>query len=382
MASGVSNAFYSVQDRSSTLILASLVTLTVAIILALARVAAALSLRRDAGPEHMLSVAANMLAVVQTAMIVEAVKHGIGRHQDDLALQEVSNGSKYRYAGQILSILVVALTKFAMTNFFRRLTQRQTFIRVCNGIHGLIACWTIFSLFAVAMQCGIKQPWLSTTATCTKQDALWYTITVLHACTDIILAVLPIPIIAGLQMAARSRWTVCCLLATRLCVPAVTFASMARIQPDLDADDSTWAIVPFLVYTQLGQNLSLIVTTIPFLHRLGASLHTGRFGNNAMVSEDMRMTRTGYGQTSVDGGSGHIKLSGIGKGTHERRSTRTPAQAHVRGLRPASNLATISSVAGPSESQENLTGLEGGILQTTRVTVENTARSMDSRFDR
>ncbi|OQO11392.1 hypothetical protein B0A48_05648 [Cryoendolithus antarcticus] len=338
MASGVSNAFYSVQDRSSTLILASLVTLTVAIILALARVAAALSLRRDAGPEHMLSVAANVLAVVQTAMVVGAVKHGIGRHQDDLTLLEVSSGSKYRYAAQILFILVVAFTKFAMTNFFRRLTQRQTFIRVCNGIHGLIACWTVFSTFAVAMQCGVKEPWLNTSATCTKQDAL--------------------------------------------CVPAVTFASMARIQPDFDADDSTWAIVPFLVYTQLGQNLSLIVTTMPFLHRLGASLHTGRFGNNAMVSEDMRMTRTGYGQTSVDGGSGHIiKLSGMGKGTHERRSTRTPAQAHVRGLRPASNLATISSVAGPSESQENLTGLEGGILQTTRVTVENTARSMDSRFD-
>ncbi|OQN99697.1 hypothetical protein B0A48_14467 [Cryoendolithus antarcticus] len=320
MASGLSNAFYHVQDRGSTLVLASLVTLTVAVILAIARVGAALSLRRDAGPEHMLSVAANVLAVVQTATVVMAVKHGIGRHQDELIFEQVSQGSKYRYASQILFIAVVALTKFAMTNFFRRLTQRQSFIRVCNGMHD---------------------------GRSVKMDS-----------------VLP---------------------AGSTSLVSIRAESLKIIQADFLSDDSTWSTVPFMVYTQLGQNLSLIVTTVPFLHRLGASLHTGRFGNNAMVSEDMRMTRTGYGQTSVDGSSGHIKLGRVAKGTQgsdAHRSGKSAMHTHARGLRPASNLATISSMAGPSESQENLTGLEGGILQTTRVTVENTARSMDSGLDR
>lgn len=84
-----------------------------------------------------------------------------------------------------------------------------------QALTGSIMLWAVFSVFALAFQCGIKNPYAYEPDRC-ADGVLWYPITVINAITDAALAFSFSPIIIRLAARTKTKVRVMILLGTRL----------------------------------------------------------------------------------------------------------------------------------------------------------------------
>ena len=105
--------------------------------------------------------------------------------------------------------------KFSVLHLMLRLSP-QDMRRVYPIGRAVIGVWTIFSVFALAFECGRTNPWVYTPERCAGRGAVWYPIIILNILTDGALAFLFAPIAWELQMGLMQRLTVAGLFAFRL----------------------------------------------------------------------------------------------------------------------------------------------------------------------
>ena len=80
----------------------------------------------------------------------------------------------------------------------------------------VIGIWTVFSIFAIAFQCGVPRPWEFTHDRCAAHGKLYYIIIAGDIATDAVLAGYIIPTVLELQMSRYLKIGVSSLFMTRL----------------------------------------------------------------------------------------------------------------------------------------------------------------------
>jgi len=88
------------------------------------------------------------------------------RHHERPDERAKTDEAQFQYLGQILLILVLALTKLSMTWFLRHLTQMKRIVVACNLLFGSVLGWATVSLFAFAFQCPLHEPWIYSPEKC------------------------------------------------------------------------------------------------------------------------------------------------------------------------------------------------------------------------
>jgi hypothetical protein len=176
---------------------------------------------------------------VQTILVGASVNHGLGRYFDTLSDGSIAAYHKvglpefpdaqhrseeltplqFSYSGSILAIVSMALTKFSVLQLQRRLCGLQPASRYIKVMHRALAVaiviWTIFSVFALAFQCGTVSPQIYEPDRCAN-GALWYPVTIVNAVTDAALAFSFSPIIMALSARTQTKVKVIVLLGARL----------------------------------------------------------------------------------------------------------------------------------------------------------------------
>lgn len=103
-----------------------------------------------------------------------------------------------------------------MVFLIKRLDSQVSTYRSCRIITAAVLIWTVFSVFTIAFQCGLPQPWIFLLDKCAANGRLWYVILALDAATDVVLATFFLPVIWRLQMEHSIRSTVTLLFAARI----------------------------------------------------------------------------------------------------------------------------------------------------------------------
>jgi hypothetical protein len=117
----------------------------------------------------------------------------------------------------MLAILAMACAKMSVVMLMRRLSSRiSSMDRVYYAASLLIAAWTVFSVFALAFQCGSTSPWIYTPNKCLNKGAVWYPIIIFNILSDAALAFLVAPVLWKLNMARFQRAVVVSLFAIRI----------------------------------------------------------------------------------------------------------------------------------------------------------------------
>jgi hypothetical protein len=118
------------------------------------------------------------------------------------------------YTAHILSILSMFFAKISVVMLFKRIapTVNRSFKL------GLLLCvtWGVFSVFAIAFQCQLPEPWVFMPSQCSTHGYLQIPVIGLNMVTDAILAVGILPTIWKLNMPQETRVTVMTLFGLRL----------------------------------------------------------------------------------------------------------------------------------------------------------------------
>lgn len=113
----------------------------------------------------------------------------------------------------------MALAKFSVLQLQRRLCGIQSTSRYIEVMYWVLAvvitAWTLFSIFALAFQCGATSPQIYEPGRC-SDGALWYPVTIINAVTDAALAFSFNPVIMKLVTRKQLKVKIMVLLGTRI----------------------------------------------------------------------------------------------------------------------------------------------------------------------
>jgi len=123
--------------------------------------------------------------------------------------------NKYNYAYQILFVITICLSKISLLLFTIRLTPNTTTIRVGKILMGVILLWGVATVFALAFQCSLPQPWNVTSGVCHNQGVL-VSVSIIDIITDIAITSLPLVMLWGIQIQRGKRITVMAVFMCRI----------------------------------------------------------------------------------------------------------------------------------------------------------------------
>ncbi|GAA84580.1 integral membrane protein [Aspergillus luchuensis IFO 4308] len=242
-----------------------------------------------------------IIAFIQTLLTQFAVDHGLGKHASSLSTADFSKYNKLTYAAQLLLIPVLSLSKLSTCRLIHRLTPGQR-IRRANMITIIVVgIWTVFAVFATALQC--RPRWEYLPSQCAGQGAINYPIIIINILTDLALVVIPLIMIWSVQMTLQKRLQIIASFTTRLVVVAVSITELVYLPTYLHSSDPTWTIVNVDICNELIMYLSIIAACMPSVYRILSNLKTGL--NGVHMSEiELSTTQGATGSRTKSGNPG------------------------------------------------------------------------------
>ncbi|KAK5635985.1 hypothetical protein RRF57_011698 [Xylaria bambusicola] len=251
---------------------------------------------------------------------------------------------KYKYAYQTTEKIVFGLIKTTILLLWRRLFARsRRLVIICHVMIAIIAAWTVAFFFETVFQCGTRwslnwAPIFVFLTMCTASLDVLTVFGVTDILTDLIILVMPIPLIWSLQMPQRKKIAVTGIFALGFFTIGAGIARLfyyletsyhQKENPDFIAD-----VTLTLLWSTIEVNVALIVCNLPVLGPIFR-----RFRSNvALISR-----RVGISSYWIDITKERTDDDAVNKGSHQ-----------LSDLSRTGNLSTIDGESGTvtSSSQQ------------------------------
>lgn len=262
-------------NRGPLITLVSVSFLIAAIIFVAAKVGSVIYFKQQQAAVNTPIWVALVLSIVEVVVMQKAVDHGVGRHADTLTTAALSTANKFTYVAQLLSIIVLALSKLSTTLLVWKLTPKRAIRTACKITIGLATAWAVFGLFAIAFQCQMPEPWVYTPEKCVGEGVLLYPVYALHIITEIIVVAIPFFMMRHVQLAWKKRVKILASFSARICVVGMGIAHLSLLPPALRSSDTTWDIVHPAMINQAMMSTTVAIACMPTLYHIFAGLHSG-----------------------------------------------------------------------------------------------------------
>ncbi|KAL1590036.1 hypothetical protein WHR41_01444 [Cladosporium halotolerans] len=251
-------------DHGQIVVLAAWLCFTAGVLLSAVRVYIRWPLNALAGKDDYAYAISFLLAIVQTAVTVNAVKNGFGRTESELDGRQAIDAAKALYASDILFLLSLWSSKISVSFLFTRLAKETSKSRIGWILTAFISAIGVISILSVSIRPNIAQPYLYRSGNVQPILARWIATGVMSICIDLLITAMSVNLVWGLQMGSKSKSLVVTAFTLRLFVTPVTIirlVSLSAVRPD---DFSFTYTLPEAM-TQLEMYCSLIATTLPCL---------------------------------------------------------------------------------------------------------------------
>ncbi|KAK2756670.1 hypothetical protein FQN54_005115 [Arachnomyces sp. PD_36] len=252
-------------------------------------------------------MAASVVAVGQTAAVLESAKQGFGKRMnllDDINIRQIE---KATYASDILLIIALTLSKCSVCLLVRRLTQTKNHLIACYTILGVCVLWGIAGTVAIAVRCNLEHPWVSYSEQCPNLFLRWKVIGAFDIITEVALIALSMLLVWGLRMRVSSKLTVVFAFSFRLTVAAVIIVRLHYIGIGISSTDNPFFdSVPASICTQVELHWGLMAASIPCLKPFMKAMNTGYMGFSSAFLDhttgSYALTSMSRSRTAPDGG--------------------------------------------------------------------------------
>ncbi|PYH75617.1 hypothetical protein BO82DRAFT_409838 [Aspergillus uvarum CBS 121591] len=222
-------------------------------------------------PEDVCLVLSWIVCINTQGLILYALYNaGLGVHVQDLTTRLLDLYEKLFLATACLFVTGLCLARGAHLIFLGRILAGKHTLRY--ALYAATAFITagsfiIISLFVFACR-PITRSWnVSQAGKCISRPAIFIAVAVLNICSDILLALLPVPLIYNMQV-PRAQKVKFVILSIMVCVTFVASAIRLRVTiPLLKTDDLTYDIAPLALLVGIEANLIVIAACLPALRQ-------------------------------------------------------------------------------------------------------------------
>ncbi|KAI1375164.1 trafficking PGA2-domain-containing protein [Hypoxylon crocopeplum] len=233
-------------------------------------------LRKKLEPDDWLVIAAFIISVAMLAFVQKDIDHGLTYHVWDIPQATYHIGERlWGLLAYLSFILSVSFAKMSMLVLYLRLAPHLWFRVTCYTCIAIIACYSVTAALVESLACrpleGIVDESLD--AVCYDSYPAYISLSSLRqSCSqttdigiDIIILLLPIPLVIRMQLPNRQKLSVILLFATGIVVCAVALKRVTYI-PVLEAsEDYDWDAVPDMILCFIEVNLGIVCASVPAL---------------------------------------------------------------------------------------------------------------------
>ncbi|KAF2822629.1 hypothetical protein CC86DRAFT_410219 [Ophiobolus disseminans] len=219
--------------------------------------------------DYMVSLA----LMFSISMLGATFKHmtvGVGYHFWDVPMADwIFDYQVMTLVQTTLYASSIACSKLSILFLYLRLSPQRWFRRVVWCTVAVVVTYAlVYDLISLFGCRPIAATWdlrLAPGATCVNQLTKYMALSILNIIIDVFELILPVPVIAPLQMSTRKKITVCGLFATGAFVCAVAIKRTTLLPPLMVSTDYTWDIVEQYHWCFAEVNAGILCATIPAL---------------------------------------------------------------------------------------------------------------------
>ncbi|KAF5237883.1 hypothetical protein FANTH_10597 [Fusarium anthophilum] len=325
---------YASESRGAVAIAVMATLSSISLIVVSLRVYARAIMLRNFGVDDACAILACLLTIADATIIATNVRNGLGSHISTLSGQQISNFLRMFYFSTVVYNLALAVIKtIFLLQYYRAIPVRQ-YKKTYIASVVLVTCWSLSQIFLNTFMCTpIASFWdVTIKGTCILNKSSFYVGAAGNILTDILIMVLPIPVLRSLKLGRRQKW----ILMSVFCLGIFTcLISLVRIKFLNIGTDITWHNVESASWSVSELCCGIICACVPTLRPL---------------------------LSGHDRGSSHNQSS---YARHE--NSRTNVMARQTGTSRSHEMHDLPRTLHSSESKDQLRPLESTIVVRTDV---------------
>ncbi|KAF5539722.1 integral membrane protein PTH11 [Fusarium napiforme] len=204
---------------------------------------------------------------------------------------------KLTFISPILYAVCTACSKMALALFYRRLSPQRWWKWSVYSVFFLVAGYNLAILLVVLFGCTpFKKSWDLTIleGSCVDRGAVYVCTAALGILSDLILLIMPLPMILQLQMPRRQKVGLVVLFVIGSATLVTSVVRLVLLVPIVDANDYTWVLSSAVVWIFVEANLLIICASLTTLRRFFihvAPKFIGERGSSVQYSATSKGTR-------------------------------------------------------------------------------------------
>ncbi|KAF1940627.1 hypothetical protein EJ02DRAFT_435494 [Clathrospora elynae] len=242
---------------------------------------------------------------IQVPILFQYDRGTLGVHIWELTGNRAKSTMNLISMASILYCPFLASAKLSLLLFYLTLSHLRWFKLCVYASMFLVVGYNIALVFPLIFACTpFKRNWDITTTdgSCIDRTPLYMATAVLNMITDILLLVLPIPMIVKLQMPRAQKAGLICIFGVGSLTCITSGVRLALLFTMLKTIDQTWAIVLPGIWILIEANLVIITACLPTMRLFF------RHVAPRLIGESTIRSRTGKQSTGYAGGTQNVQV--------------------------------------------------------------------------
>ncbi|KAH7095342.1 hypothetical protein FB567DRAFT_601183 [Paraphoma chrysanthemicola] len=252
---------------------------------------------------------------IQAPILFQYARGTIGVHVWELSGSRLNSSFILINIASILYCPFLACAKFSLLFFYLKLSHLRWFKLCIYASMFLVIGYNFALMLPLIFACRpFMRAWdiTITEGSCIDRTPIYMATAVLNIITDILLLVLPIPMIVKLQMPTKQKAGLICIFGVGAATCVTSGVRLALLFPMLKTIDQTWAIVMPGLWILIEANLVIITGSLPTMRLFFRHVAPHLIGESTLRSQSNKKG-TDYANGSAQ--LSELKTIGSKKGT-------------------------------------------------------------------
>ncbi|KAK2764835.1 integral membrane protein [Colletotrichum kahawae] len=330
-----------------------------------------LVLLRTAGKDDLSIVVAELFAIIVTVATCLEVKYGMGRHVENVSLEETLQQLKFLLVAVLHYNMGMNVVKVSFLFQYRRVFPPKGVQRICLWAMVFVVVWACAQATLLGTSClpiSIVVP--STASFCLNTLPIWYFSSAISMATDIMIFCIPLPSVLKLRLPTKQKAMLFGVFSLGFFVCIISVYRMFTLRTAVYSEDPPWENIGAAIWSAIELNTSIIAASLPTLRPLLAKWLPGAGLSSAHKSGTSAYPR--YGSSSGIGRSNFKELKS--NNTQREVSTEELVLKDMIASQSGATPAVYSHVTTEPKTGHVGQELRGDFRNKIMVTRETTIR--------